>query len=184
MTANGEATSSVAEGVVVWFRPEMGVGVLKLRNGRQYRFTELDGLDMVLSGQVVRARIVEGQPAEVTVTPLPGGQTLFEEKPLPPPPKKRASAAKGTARPAAAQKKANVSAAPKPTPTKRKISGAAVKLRPRRDGSLPEGLPVLHPQHGQGFIVMSSPKVARVRFMAHEEERSVRVVDLKVLDDV
>lgn len=164
----------------MWFRPEMGVGVVKLRNGRQYRFMELDGFDLVLAGQVVHAHIVEGQPAQVTVTPLPGGEMRFEERPVPPPPKKkRPSAAR---KPAA--KRTNVAAEPKPVKPKRKISGAAVKLRPRRDGSLPEGLPVLHPQHGQGFVIVSSSKVARVRFMTYEEDRSVRVQDLQVLDTV
>ncbi len=180
MTAVDDATPSVSEGVVVWFRPEMGAGVVKLRNGRQYRFTQMDGLDLVKSGQVVRASVIEGQPAQVTLLPLPGGQTRFEEPPPPPPPKKKAAAAPRTRKPAA--KKANVTAKAAPTPTKRKISGAAVKLRPLRDGSLPAGLPVLHPQHGQGFVVVSSAKVARVRFMPHEEERSVRVPDLQVLD--
>ena len=163
---------------MVWFRPEMGAGVIKLRNGRQYRFTALDGLDLVQPGQVVHAHIVEGQPAQVTVMPLPSGETRFEAKPLPPPKKK------APARRKPATKRTNVSAEAKPVKAKRKISGAAVKLRPRRDGSLPEGLPVLHPQHGQGFVIVSSAKVARVRFMTYEEDRSVRVEDLQVLDTV
>lgn len=167
------------EGVVVWFRPEMGAGVVKLRTGRQYRFTELAGLDHVSPRQVVQVQVVEGQPAQVTLHPLPGGQQRFDEVAAPPPKKKRASsAAKRTT-----TKRANVTAKT-PTGTKRKKTGVATKLKPLRDGSLPEGLPVLHPQHGQGFIVVSSAKVARVRFMPHEEERSVRVQDLQVLDKV
>ncbi len=162
----------------MWFRPEMGAGVVRLRSGRQYRFTELDGLDLVKEGQVVNVHVIPGQPAKVTVRPLASGEIVIEAKPEPPPKKKPAT------RRAPARKRANMSAKAKPMPAKRKKSGAAVKLKPKRDGTLPTGLPVLHPQHGQGFIVVSSPKVARVRFMPHEEERSVRVEDLQVLDKV
>lgn len=163
------------EGVVVWFRPEMGTGVVKLRAGRQYRFSDLDGLDLVTALQVVQVTVVEGQPAKVTLHPLPNNEQRFDEPPPPPKKKRPAPKRKTTAKKTTAKKT---------TAKKTKKSGVATKLKPKADGTLPVGLPVLHPQHGQGFIVVSSAKAARVRFMPHEEERSVRVEDLQVLDKV
>jgi hypothetical protein len=175
-SAGGSASSQ--EGVIVWFRPEMGSGVVKLRTGRQYRFSDLDGLDLVKTRQIVSVSIVEGQPAQVTVRPTPDGQMRFEEEPAAAAKKKK----KATTRAAPKKKRANMSATSKPAPKKKKKTGVAAKLKPLRDGSLPVGVPVLHPQHGQGFVVVSSAKACRVRFMPQEEERSVRVEDLQILD--
>lgn len=161
---------SLQEGVVVWFRPEHSMGVVRLRSGRQYRFSQLSGLDLVLPRQIVQVSVGEGNPAPVVLHPMRGTEPVFEPEPLPPPKVKRV-------RKAPAKKLGSAAQAPK-----KKKSGTAPALRPKRDGSLPPDMTVLHPTFGQGFVVVSSPKVARVRFMPSEEERSVRVEDLKLLD--
>ncbi len=160
---------SLQEGVVVWFRPEHSMGVVRLRTGRQYRFSELSGLDLVLARQIVRVSVGEGNPAKIVIHDTPGSAPEFEPEPLPPVKPKRT-------RKAPAKKKATTAAGPK------KKTGTAKALRPKADGSLLPDMTVLHPTFGQGFVVVSSPKVARVRFMPSEEERSVQVSELKLLD--
>ncbi len=160
---------SLQEGVVVWFRPEHSMGVVRLRTGRQYRFSELSGLDLVLARQIVLVSVGEGNPAKVVVHDTPGSTPDFEAEPLPPVKPKRV-------RKAPAAKKAAA------TPGPKKKTGTAKALRPKRDGSLLPDMTVLHPTFGQGFVVVSSPKVARVRFMPSEEERSVQVSELELLD--
>jgi hypothetical protein len=41
---------------------------------------------------------------------------------------------------------------------------------------------VTHPTFGQGFVVLCTPSMVRVRFTQNGQERSVRVQDVKSLD--
>ena len=95
---------------------------------------------------------------------------------------------------------ATVDPTPKPAATKRRTvkskssktrSTRTPKTGPKRGvvqrvvragESLERGISVFHPAHGQGFVVLSTRSMARIRFMPSQEERSVRVADLEVLE--
>ena len=159
------------DGAIVWYRPTVGRGVVRLAGGKQYQFASIVDLDNPVANLKVRVRVSteNGRPVAV-VHGLPGGVREMVEPP--PPPKK----AKTTRRKAAAKK----SPAKKTAARKSRATGKANKLKPKPDGSLPVGMSVRHETFGQGFIVMSSPKVARVKFEV--DERSVKVKDLTVLE--
>ncbi|MCP4867354.1 MAG: hypothetical protein GY898_01380 [Proteobacteria bacterium] len=70
---------------------------------------------------------------------------------------------------------------PKPMPIRRP-AGTAGKRKKRGEPGIAHGLSVVHPQFGQGFVVSSTPKMARVRFTETGEERSCRISTVRVLD--
>jgi hypothetical protein len=167
-------------GAIVWYRPEAGRGVVRLTSGRQYSFTDVEGLDDPAPNLMCMIRVEgSGRDEKITVVGVPGGAREFLAPPEPKPKKKpvKARAPRGAA--AVAPRKAGAKGA---GAAKRKTTGKATRLAKKPDGSYPVDMSVSHEQWGQGFVVVCSPKVARVRFMPSGEERSVRVEDLKGLE--
>ena len=67
------------------------------------------------------------------------------------------------------------------TPAPKKRTSKKIVQRVMHKGeALERGIPVLHGTHGQGFVVMSTARIARIKFGS--EERQVRVADLQVLE--
>jgi len=73
--------------------------------------------------------------------------------------------------------------APEPAPMPvRRAGGAAGKRKKRGEPGIPYGAPIVHPQFGNGFVVSSTPKMARVKFTDTGEERSCRISTIRVVD--
>jgi hypothetical protein len=161
------------DGAIVWYRPTAGRGVVRLTGGKQYQFASVVDLDNPVANLKVRVKVSSetGRPV-VVVHGLPGGVREMVEPPPPPPPKPKKTTRRKAATKTPAKKKAPA--------RKSRATGKASKLKPKPDGSLPVGMSVRHETFGQGFIVMSSPKVARVKFEV--DERSVKVKDLSILE--
>ena len=70
--------------------------------------------------------------------------------------------------------------APEPPPLPVKSSSTSKKKR--GEPGLATGVSVVHPQYSQGFVVSSTPKMARVKFTDTGEERSCRISTLRILD--
>jgi len=172
-------SEEIHEGVVLWYRPEKSQGAVKADNGRHFRFDKVDGVHDISRGLRVRVRVdASTKPPETTLIPLPGGRREFgavpDAKPKPKPaPRKRQSSSSSTSSRRPAQN---------PGGGRRATRKVAAPKKRRVDGSFQEGTTVHHPKHGQGFVVMSTSKVARVRFMPSGEERQVRVADLSSLE--
>jgi hypothetical protein len=144
---------------------------VKLDGGRQFFFDGSCGVNEPAKGLRVLARSQQSEDGGSNVElQLPAGGRQFAEVNPKPPPKRRAAATK---------KRTRTPAIPKPkTGPKRGV----VKRVVHRGESLERGISVAHPVHGQGFVVLSTSSMARIRFMPSQEERSVRVVDLEVLE--
>ncbi len=158
-------------GTILWFKPDAGRGIVKLDDGRQFFFDGSCGVNEPVKGLRVLARQLQGEDGSSTVElQLPAGGRQFAEVNPAPPPKRRAPATR---------KRARTPATPKPKIGPKK---GVVKRVMRRGESLERGISVAHPVHGQGFVVLSTSSMARIRFMPSQEERSVRVADLEVLE--
>jgi cold shock CspA family protein len=174
--------AEVHQGVVLWYRAEKGQGAVKADSGRHFRFDRVDGVHDVSKGLRVQVKVdASTTPPEVVLIPLANGRREFgpvpdaTPKPKPKPTRQAAAPRTRTAsasRPAAQSPGAGRRAS-------RKIAAPKKKLA---NGAFQDGTTVSHPVHGQGFIVMSTPKVARVRFMPSGEERQVRTADLSSLE--
>jgi hypothetical protein len=158
-------------GSILWFKPESGRGVVKLDDGRQFFFDENSGISDPVKGLRVLARSQkqESGPAKVDLALPAGGRQFAEVDPAPA--AKRRPAAKKTRKRAAATPK--IKTGPKRGVVKRVV---------RRGESLERGISVAHPLHGHGFVVLSTSSMARIRFMPSQEERSVRITDLEILE--
>ena len=174
--------AEIHEGVVLWYRAEKGQGAVKADSGRHFRFERVEGVDDISKGLRVRVRVdASTAPPEVVLIALPHGRREFGPVPdTTPKPKPKPARRTPTTR----KKVASTSRPPAQSPgagrrASRKIAAPKKRLS---NGAFQEGTTVIHPTHGQGFIVMSTPKVARVRFMPSGEERQVRVADLNSLE--
>lgn len=156
----------------MWFKPESGRGVVKLDDGRQFFFDENAGITEPVKGLRVLARSQkqDSGPAKVELE-LPAGGRQFAEVAPAPAAKKRQPTAKKTRKRAPATPK--VKTGPKRGVVKRVV---------RRGETLERGISVAHPLHGHGFVVLSTSSMARIRFMPSQEERSVRITDLEILE--
>jgi cold shock CspA family protein len=161
------------QGTVLWFRPEVGKGVIKADNGRQFFFGANSGITDPVKGLrlLVRSVTEDDGVARVELKLPPGGREFFSVAPTPRPSttKRRAPKTRKTA--------TKKSSKPKTGPKR-----GVVKRVVRAGESLERGISVLHTVHGQGFVVLSTSSMARIRFMPSQEERSVRVSDLEILE--
>jgi len=66
-----------AEGTVIWYRPEMGRGVVRLDGGKQQFFTNVEGLDIIEPLERVRVLNVEKGVAGAVITGLTDGRKEF-----------------------------------------------------------------------------------------------------------
>jgi len=159
-------------GVVLWFKPESGRGVVKSDAGRQFFIDTACGVEDPMKGLRVLVRpltSIQG-PARAELRLPPGGRHVIEVAPITP-----KSAASAKKKPAARKKLAGSAK----TPKKRVRKGVVQRVKHKGE-ALERGIPVLHTVHGQGFVVMSTSRIARVKFGV--EERQVRVADLEVLE--
>jgi len=168
-----DAPTTFLDGAIVWYRPTLGRGMVRLTGGRQFAVARVEGVTEIVPYLRVRVTLEEdGGRTVAVIYQLENGAREILEPPAPPPKKKRAAPRKKKAGAAAPRKKK--------APAKKKAAGKAAKLKPKADGSLPVGMSVRHETFGQGFVVVSSPTVARVKFEV--DERSVRVPDLSPLE--
>ncbi|MBN92456.1 MAG: hypothetical protein CL928_00060 [Deltaproteobacteria bacterium] len=165
-------------GTVLWFRQDAGKGVVKADDGRRFFFGGSAGVSDPSKGLRVLVRNRPGASSDsngaddVEVQLLGGVREYISLEPEPKrAPKKRAVARKTT-------KTSSTSSRTSKTGPKTGV----VKRERRRGEALERGIPVLHQQHGQGFVVLSTKTFARIRFMPSGEERSIPVGDLQVLD--
>jgi len=171
--------TEIHEGVVLWYRPEKGQGAVKADSGRHFRFDKVDGVNDISKGLRVRVRVdSSARPPEVVLIPLPHGRREFGAVPDPKPKPKPKPAPRRRAPSSSSSSRAKVS----PGGGRRATKKVAAPKKRLPNGAFQEGTTVSHPTHGQGFIVMSTPRVARVRFMPSGEERQVRVADLSSLE--
>ncbi|MCO4772650.1 MAG: hypothetical protein KDA24_21640 [Deltaproteobacteria bacterium] len=174
-------TSETHDGIVLWYRPEKGQGAVKADSGRHFRFDRSEGVHDISKGLRVRVQVNrDTTPPETIVVPIPGGRREFGQvedpkpKPKPKAPKKRRRTATTTTR--------SSRPAQSPGGGRRSTKKVAAPKKRLPNGAFQVGTTVLHTQHGQGFVVLSTPSVARVRFMPSGEERQVRVRDLSSLE--
>lgn len=142
--------AAAVEGTIVWYREKFARGVVRLDTGKQFMFTQVDGVEGLEPQLRVRILDPDKGPAGCVVTGLEDGRREFAAEPVAPPPK------------------------PKLKSRKRKKRG---------EPGMTAGTNVLHPQWGQGFVISSTPRMARVRFAERDgEERSCRITTLKLLE--
>jgi hypothetical protein len=72
-----------ANGTIVWYRERFGRGVVRMDDGRQFMFTQVDEVAEVESRLRVAVVGADGDPAAIVVTAAEGDRELA---PLPPPP--------------------------------------------------------------------------------------------------
>ncbi len=161
------------DGTVLWFRPEVGRGVVKANDGRQFFFDGNCSIDDPVKGLLVHVRTVtdDDQTRRVELRLPEGGRQFATVDPTP--------------KPAATKRRTVKSKSSKTRSTRTPKTGpkrGVVQRVVRAGESLERGISVFHPAHGQGFVVLSTRSMARIRFMPSQEERSVRVADLEVLE--
>lgn len=159
-------------GVVLWFKPESGRGVVKADTGRQFFIDSACGVDDPMKGLrvLVQELTTVAGAARAQLKLPPGGRHIIEVHP-------KTGKAKATAKKRATPRKKLVGSAK--TPKKRTPKGVVERVRIKGE-ALERGIPVRHDDHGQGFVVMSTSRIARVKFPTGE--RQVRVADLVVLE--
>jgi hypothetical protein len=170
-------------GAILWFDRDSGDGALQTDEGRFLRFVarrfpfqpapgrlvevELDPRARTLTEQVVvrplRERLEVRVEDVVVHSALHGGGVV------------------GAARPAGveAPRLVAVEVPDGSAPRRRGKPKGYPKKKPGEGFAV--GSSVLHPQHGQGFVIMSTLRVARIKFAS--QDRTVRVADLTPLDD-
>ena len=158
-------------GVVLWFKRESGRGVVKADTGRQFFIDTACGVDDPVKGLrvLVCPLATTAGPARAELRLPPGGRHVMEMDPI--------AAKSGAAKKKTAPRKKLVGSAK--TPRKRVPKGVVQRVKHKGE-ALERGIPVLHATHGQGFVVMSTSRIARVKFGS--EERQIRVADLEVLE--
>lgn len=167
--------AAALRGAVLWFREDLREGAVQTDDGRFLRFFDVRSAAVLELGERVSVTLDPAAPArhQVVLRPLP-------------PPKAFVSVEEITVQ------RAEVGAAPaevavvsgrslrrtaRAAPTRRRGKKPPVR---KAGEALDRDTPVLHAAFGQGFVIMSTSRVARVRFGA--EERSVRVAELELLD--
>lgn len=174
-------TTELFEGTVLWFRPEKSQGAVKADNGRHFRFDAVEGIEDVCKGLRVRVRVDSSTtPPDVVAVPLASGKREFGSV-EPPKPKAKATPATKARRKAPSTSTAN-KAKVSPGGGRRASSKIAASKARLPNGAFQVGTTVHHVTHGQGHIILSTPSVARVKFMPSGEERQVKVSDLSSLE--
>ena len=170
-------TATREHGAILWYRDDLGEGAVQTRSGRFLRFCASRG----------PADFELGQEVEVFLHPEAASRLQVSVAQLPPP-KRFVQIEQFTVQCAtraldAGRTPTDLVRADRPL---RRTAPAAPSRRkkraPRRapGESLDRNTPVKHPEWGQGFVVMSTSRVARVAFGGRE--RQVRVADLELLD--
>jgi hypothetical protein len=161
------------DGTILWFKPAAGQGLLCADSGRRYFFPG-GLLADAQPGLRVRFRIQDPPPqgqSAVAEMELPGGRKELVPLPGDEPPRLRGAGLRGAG------------GMQGPKPRRPNVGGAAASpARPRSRGPFGVGSSVTHPTFGQGFVVLCTPSMVRVRFTQNGQERSVRVQDVKSLD--
>lgn len=167
-------------GTVLWYRPEKGQGAVKADSGRHFRFDSSEGVADISKGLRVMVRVDKSvSPPSTVVLPLPSGRREFG---VVEPPKPKTVPAKTAKTAAGRRRTASTSKRPaQPVPGRRSSRRVAAPKK-MLNGAFQVGTTVLHEQHGQGFVVLSTRSLTRVKFMAYGEERQVRTADLKSLE--
>jgi hypothetical protein len=174
------------EGAIIWFDRERGEGALETDEGRHLRFFARKFPFRPQRGRKVLVRLDssgESTAEQVEVRPLADGRR--EEVPMEEIVVTSALQLDGletVRRPAGVEQPRAVRSEPvEPGAASGRRRGPRRKSPVRKDGeAFAKGVPVLHPVYGQGFVTVSTMRIARVKFGF--QERQVRVSDLKALD--
>lgn len=188
MDDNGDRQVAImqTEGAILWFDRPRGEGALETDDGRHLRFV---ARRFPFQPELGRKVLVRLNPAgetvaeQIEVRPLPGGRrevAVMEELLV-------ASALQvegleGVRRPIGVEEprmiRSDPASAESAGPRRR---GPRRKYPAKGEGeAFAQGASVLHPLHGQGFVQVSTTRIARVKFGF--QERQVRVADLTSLD--
>ena len=174
------------EGAIIWFDRDRGEGALETDEGRHLRFFARRFPFRPAPGRKVLVRLDSSAGTteeQIEVLPLPGGRR--EEVPMEQLVIASALQVEGlevARRPAGVELPRAVRSEPAgPAAGSSRQRGPRRRYPPRRDGeAFATGASVLHPVHGQGFVTVSTTRIARVKFGF--QERQVRVADLEGLD--
>lgn len=170
------------EAAILWFDPALQTGAVQTDEGRHLRFfgrlpfTPRPGRKVLVELDPKGASVRE----QVRVRPLANGR--FEQVEIEEVEVQYALAVEGlpaVSRPRGVEAPTPPRSEPKPAAGRRR--GPRSKYPPKKPGeAFPRGQSVRHPVHGQGFVQMSTQRIARVQFGV--QERQVRVSDLTALD--
>ncbi len=167
--------AAVVQGAVLWFREDLREGAVQTDDGRFLRFFRTRGTPELELGERVQVTLDPEAPGRdqvlISVLPPPKAFVSIEEITV-----KRVEQGEDPAAAVAVSRAVRRTA--KAAPTRRRRTDKKPVRKPGE--SLDRDTPVLHGQFGQGFVIMSTSKVARVRFGS--QERSVRVAELELLD--
>ena len=180
--ADGE---EIHEGTVLWFKPESGQGAVKADNGRHFRFDRVEGVHDISRGLRVRAKVDSAtSPPSVVLLPASSGRREFGVVDEPTGPKKPTPPVRKPGAPKPVKKPKSTSERPAVSPGEGRRASNKIATPKKRmaNGAFPVGMPVVHPIYGGGFVVLSTSRVARVRFLPSEEQRQVQVADLTSLE--
>ena len=164
------------QGAILWYREDLRQGAVETDSGRFLRFRKSRDSDYEL-GQRVEV-ILQPDAAEheqVTVGSLPPPLRYATIQQFTAQSATRALAA-GQEAPVGVRADRSLRRTARAAPPRRK----AEPVRKKPGEALDRNTPVKHPTYGQGFVVMSTRRVARVAFGGRE--RQVRVDDLELLD--
>lgn len=176
------------EGAIIWLDRERGEGALETDDGRHLRFFTRRFPFQPRPGRKVLVRLNpagETVAEQVEVRPLPGGrreEVAMEEVVVTS--ALQVEGLEGVRRPAGVEEPRLIRNDPSPvegTAGSTRRRGPRRKYPARAEGeAFAKGASVLHPVHGQGFVQVSTTRIARVKFGF--QERQVRVADLESLD--
>jgi cold shock CspA family protein len=171
----------VHAGTVLWYRPEKGQGAVKADSGRHFRFEKTEGINDVVKGLRVLVRVdTSTRPPSVVVLPLPGGKREYAAvEPVKPKSSTRATPATSSRRKAPSSSRKPATPVGSGRRSSRRVAAPKKKLP---NGAFQVGTAVRHETHGQGFVVLSTRSITRVKFMSYGEERQVKTADLKSLE--
>lgn len=162
-------------GAVLWFREDLREGAVQTDDGRFLRFFETRGTPELELGERVSISLsADAAPrgqVRVGALPPPKSFVSIEEVRV-----QRVEPGQDASEAVTAGRAVRRTA--KAAPTRRRDAKAKPARKPGE--ALDRHTPVLHGHFGQGFVIMSTSRVARVRFGA--QERSVRVDELELLD--
>lgn len=172
-------TSTREQGAILWFREDLQQGAVQTDSGRFLRFCQTKLSKEFELGERVDVFLHPEAAArgQVVVAPLPPPKSFVTIEQFTVSSAVRALEAGQEAAPAAKTDRA-IRRQARAAPTRRRNKNQPPRKAPGE--ALDRNTPVNHPQHGQGFVVMSTSRVARVSFGGRE--RQVRVAELELLD--
>lgn len=170
-------TARRVRGAILWYRDDLGEGAVQTDLGRFLRFCTSRG----------PAGFELGERVEIFLHPESAERLQVSVAQLPPP-KRFVTVEQFTAQCAtraldAGRSPTDLVQADRPLRRTAQAAPSRRKKEPPRRApgeALDRNTPVKHPEWGQGFVIMSTSRVARVAFGVRE--RQVRVADLELLD--